>query len=88
MQAMFIVGAVTLVIGFLVGRAMSSARTPPVPMRPLSRKEEDELLEVLVRDGRIPAIRRARELTGADLKAAHDAIKLLEAEAGPRRLGR
>ena len=88
MQAIFIVGAVTLVVGFLLGRAMSSARTPVVPMRPLSRNEQDELVEVLARDGRIPAIRRARELTGADLKSAHDAIKLLEAEAGPRRLGR
>jgi hypothetical protein len=82
-----LVAAISLLVGYALGGLRGSAGSvsvPPSPMRPLTRGERDEVAALLAQEGMIPAIRRLRELTGAGLKEAHDAMRRLEGDLGPR----
>ncbi len=77
-------------IGYVVG-ALRVAWTAPAaatPIRPLRRRERDDLIALLAADDSIGAIRLLRELTGADLASAHSEVERLrqELDAPPRRL--
>jgi ribosomal protein L7/L12 len=56
----------------------SSPATSAPPAGPLGADEEAEIRGILMRDGKIAAIKRHRELTGSGLKAAKDAVDALE----------
>lgn len=77
-------------IGYVVG-ALRVASTRPesaTPIRPLRRRERDDLIALLADGDTIGAIRLLREQTGADLATAHAEVERLrqELDAPPRRL--
>ena len=77
-------------IGYVVGALRVAWAAPEVvtPIRPLRRRERDDLIALLVADDTIGAIRLLREYTGADLASAHSEVERLrqELDGPPRRL--
>lgn len=77
-------------IGYVVGalRVAWAAPEAATPIRPLRRRERDDLIALLADGDTVEAIRLLREVTGADLASAHSEIERLrqELDAPPRRL--
>jgi large subunit ribosomal protein L7/L12 len=80
-------GVAAVVIRVFVVRRRAEDIHPPHPREPAARLDaahERELRRLLAARQKIAAIRRYRELTGAGLKDAKDAVERLEAGL-PRR---
>jgi ribosomal protein L7/L12 len=76
-----------LVAGYVVGRFASFGQSHVSTLsRPLTAGEREEIVALLVERQDIQAIRRIRELTGAGLKDAHQAVQLLKQDLGVGRL--
>ncbi len=77
-------------IGYVVGALrVASARPDAVtPIRPLRRRERDDLIALVADGDTVGAIRLLRDLTGADLTSAHSEVDRLrqELDAPPQRL--
>ena len=77
-------------IGYVVGalRVAWAAPEAATPIRPLRRRDRDELIALLADGNTIGAIRLLRELTGVDLATAHTEVEQLrqELDAPPQRL--
>ena len=59
-----------------------TAQLPAAPQRPLTYSERDEVIRALHGTGEIAAIKRYRELTGADLQTATMTVRAMKRELG------
>lgn len=87
--ALALVALIALLVGYLIGRLVGAdSGAPPLPARPITSVEErDEIRALVARGDRLGAVRRLREITGAGLADAAQAVKVLEGEDPAMRLG-